>query len=88
MVGRTTINQAMSTNPFKRLLSLLPSDPMRKGEISATHTDGTATVTLAGNTGTLRVRNPLGLSDGASVFVQGGAITGGAPDLPVIQLEI
>jgi hypothetical protein len=78
----------MSTNPFKRLLNLLPSSPLQKGAISARHGDGTATVTLAGSSGTLRVRNPQGLASGESVFVQGGVITGTAPSLPVIQLEI
>jgi len=75
-------------NPFARLLQLLPSDPLRKGAIQVTHADGTATVELAGATGTLRVRNPLGLAEGGGVFIQGLAITGQAPDLPVVTLEL
>lgn len=75
-------------NPFKRLLQLLPSDPLSKGAILVTHSDGTATVELLGGTGTLRVRNPLGIQERASVFVQGGSITGEAPDLPVVTMEI
>lgn len=75
-------------NTFKRLLQLLPGDPLRKGTIQVTHADGTATVELAGATGTLRVRNPLGLAEGASVFLQGSTITGSAPNLPVVTLEI
>jgi hypothetical protein len=79
----------MSTiNPFKRLLELLPSSPLQKGQIAALHADGTATVTLAGSTSTLRVRNPQGLASGAHVFVQDGAITGSAPALPVVTFEI
>lgn len=78
----------MSTNPFKRLLALLPSDPLQKGTIAALHADGTATVTLAGTSATLRVRNPQSLASGAHVFLQGGTITGTAPNLPVVTLEI
>ena len=77
-----------SINPFRRLLDLLPSSPQQKGQISAIHGDGTATVTLAGSSGTLRVRNPLAKSNNAHVFIQGGAITGDAPDLPVVQFEV
>lgn len=79
----------MSTiNPFKRFLELLPSSPLVKGQIAGLHADGTATVTLAGGSGTLRVRNPLGLATGAHVLVQGGEITGPAPALPTISFEI
>lgn len=76
-------------NPFKRLQQqLLPSDPLRKGAIQVVHADGTATVALAGGAGSLRVRNPLAMAEGANVFIQGGAITGEAPALPVVMLEI
>lgn len=78
----------IAINPFKRLLQLLPGDPLRKGAIQVVHADGTATIGLADATGTLRVRNPLGLAEGSSVFIQGGAITGPAQNLPTIQLEI
>jgi outer membrane lipoprotein SlyB len=74
-------------NPLRRLLDLLPADPLQIGTISGTHTDGTATVALAGGTGTLRVRNPGGVA-GGSVYVQGGQITGAAPSLPVLSIEI
>ena len=74
-------------NPLRRLLDLLPSDPLLVGTISGSHSDGTATVTLAGGTGTLRVRNPQGLASGG-VFIQGGQITGAAPSLPVVSVEI
>ena len=74
-------------NPLRRLLDLLPADPLLVGTISGSHADGTATVLLAGGTGTLRVRNPQGLSSGG-VFVQGGQITGAAPSLPVVSIEI
>jgi hypothetical protein len=78
----------MSTNVFKRLLALLPTTPLQTGQIQALHSDGTATVELAGATGTVRVRNPQGLAVNAHVFVQGDAITGPAPALTVVSLEI
>lgn len=77
----------MSTNAYRRLLDLLPADPLQIGDIGATWPDGTATVTLIGG-GTLRVRNPQSLAVGARVFVQGGQITGAAPTLPVVTLEV
>ena len=75
----------MSTNLYKRLLSLLPDDPVQTGAVSAV---GTAQVTLDGAGGLLRVRNPLLQPNGARVYLQGGAITGPAPDLPYILIEV
>lgn len=78
----------MSTNLYKRLLSLLPDDPVQTGAVSAVYADGTAQVTLDGAGGLLRVRNPLLQPSGARVYVQGGAITGPAPDLPYVLIEV
>lgn len=77
----------MSTNIFRRLLELLPSEPVLVGSISAAHADGTATVQLPGGA-LLRVRNPLAQPLGAAVYLQGGAVIGDAPQLPVIEMEI
>ncbi|AEF91018.1 MULTISPECIES: hypothetical protein [Pseudomonadota] len=78
----------MSTvNLFKRLVQLLPDEPVLTGRISAVHGDGTATVDLPGN-GRLRVRNPLGSQEGGSVYVQGQAITGEAPQLTYVLIDI
>lgn len=76
-----------STGIYKRLKAILPSDPLLSGEVELVHADGTATVVLHG-TGRLRVRNPLAAIQGAIVYVQGGAITGPAPDLPYVLIEV
>ena len=44
-------------------------------------------VTMASG-GTLHVRNPLKIAVGKSVFVQDGAITGEAPALTYLRIEI
>ena len=74
-------------NLLKRLVELLPSDPLWVGDVSLVHGDGTVTVTLLGG-GQLRVRDPLVSAEGARVFVQAGAVTGPAPNLPFGEIEI
>jgi hypothetical protein len=74
-------------NPLRRLLGVLPSDPLQVGALTGMHSDGTATVGLAGGSGAVRVRNPQAITSG-QVFVQSGQITGQAPDLPVVSIEI
>lgn len=76
-----------SSNPLARLLELLPSDATLIGDVSSMHADGTATVTLVQGGGQIRPRNPLGITSGR-VFVVGPQITGAAPSLPVITVEI
>lgn len=76
-----------SLNPLARLLDLLPSDPTLIGDVSAMHADGTATVNLVHGGGQVRPRNPLGIPSGR-VFVVGPQITGAAPSLPVITVEV
>lgn len=78
----------MKINPFQRFLELLPQDPQQVGDVAATFSDGTAEVSLLAGSGSLRVRNPNAASSGQRVFVQGGAITGPAPTLPVVSLTI
>lgn len=77
----------MSTTLYKRLLSLLPEQPVITGALQTAHTDGTATVELPGGD-LIRVRNPLALVAGGRVYVQGDAITGTAPDLEYVLIEI
>ena len=77
----------MSTNLYKRLLSLLPDDPVQSGSVSLAYSDGTALVTLDGGGGQLRVRNPLGRAVAAKVYVKAGEITGDAPVLPYVLIE-
>lgn len=78
----------MSTNLYKRLLSLLPEDPVQSGTVAAAYADGTALVTLDGGGGQLRVRNPLGRAVAAKVYVKAGEITGDAPVLPYVLIEV
>lgn len=76
-----------TANVFRRLLEVLPSDPLLVGDVTSVESDGTAVVTLPGG-GQLRVRNPLASGLDARVFVQGGAITGPAPALPFVDIQI
>lgn len=78
----------MSTNLYKRLLSLLPEDPVQSGTVAAAYADGTALVTLDGGGGQLRVRNPLGRAVAAKVYVKAGEITGDALVLPYVLIEV
>jgi hypothetical protein len=78
----------MSTNLYKRLMALLPDDPVMTGQISAVFPDGTVQITLEGAAGRLRVRNPLGKAEGDRVYVQGGAVTGPAPVMPYVLIEV
>jgi hypothetical protein len=77
----------MSTNLYRRLLELIPSEPILVATLDALHSDGTATVVFLGG-GQMRVRNPLGLAAGSSCYVQGGAVIGDAPALPFFELDI
>lgn len=78
----------MSTNLYKRLLSLLPDDPVQSGTVSLAYSDGTALVTLDGGGGQLRVRNPLSMTAAQKVYVKAGEITGDAPVLPYVLIEV
>ena len=76
-----------STNIYRRLLELLPDTPTLTGTVAVRHADGTATVTYHGG-GTARLRNPFDQTAGQPVYTQGDAITGPAPDLPLVLIEI
>ena len=78
----------MSTNLYKRLKALLPEAPVLTGTVTVLHADGMAEVAQDGGAGPLRVRNPLLQPSGARVYVQGGVITGPAPDLPYVLIEV
>lgn len=77
----------MSTDIYTRLLSLLPQQPITTAVVVQAHLDGTATVQMPGGAQT-RVRNPLGATDDAHVYLQGGAIVGDAPALVAQLIEI
>jgi len=73
------------TNAYRALADLLPDPPLTTATVTATHTDGTATITAPGG-GTQRVRGSA--TEGQTVFVRDGLIQGPAPDLPIINIEI
>ena len=76
-----------STNIHRRLLELLPDSPTLTATVAVTHADGTATVTYPGG-GAARLRNPFGEAAGQPVYTQADTITGPAPDLPLVLIEI
>lgn len=77
----------MSTDIYTRLLSLLPQQPITTAVVVQAHADGTATVQMPGGA-QARVRNPFGAVDGASVYLQDGAVVGDAPALTVVEISI
>ncbi len=74
-------------NLYQRLTDLLSGDPLRVGSVAVRHADGTVTVALAEG-GSLRVTAPDEIGIGARVFVQGGKVTGTAPVLPFIEIDV
>lgn len=75
-----------SSNLYKRLLDLQPEAQVQTGVVQAVE-GMLARVQLTGS-GVVSLRNPLQIPVGQSVFVQGGAITGRAPQLPTVRIEI
>lgn len=75
----------MQTNLLDRLFDLLPGDTVRLGDVTATHADGTVTVQLLEG-GTLRVAGTS--ATGSRVYVQGSRITGDAPVLEFVEIEV
>ncbi len=76
-----------TTNLFIRLQGLQPEPPLLTGQIVADMGGGMARVELPGG-GVLSVRNPMAFAVAQWVFLQGEAITGPAPDLPYVRIEI
>lgn len=76
-----------ATALYRRLLELLPEQPIYTATVQALHSDGTATVEMPGGD-LARVRNPLGAQAGQGVYVQDGAVIGEAPALPYVLIEI
>ena len=71
-------------NLHKRLLELLPSQPLDAGEVTAVHPDG---VTVELPTGVL-IRAIGNAQIGDHVYVRGGVIEGQAPILSGIDQDI
>lgn len=74
------------SNPYKRLLDLLPKQPLLVGVSEGDNGDGTTTVTLVG--GGQVVASGSGYASGVSVFVKGGRIVSQAPDLSAVDINV
>ncbi len=74
-------------NLFLRLKELQPAQPVVTGTLNADLGGGMVRVAMDSG-GTLYVHNPLGIAIGKAVFVQDGAITGEAPTLTYVRIEI
>ena len=77
----------MSTNPFRRLLELLPQSPLTVATVAAVHTDGTVSVTYPGGS-QIRVRGGGGVIEGDQVFVRNSVIEDIAPSLAFATIEV
>jgi hypothetical protein len=74
----------MSTNPFQRLINMLPKRPLQVGVVASTG-GGTSVITLPDGNDVV-VRGSA--SVGASVFFRDGVIEGTAPALTVVEIEV
>ncbi|PIF29427.1 hypothetical protein CLU88_4356 [Acidovorax sp. 56] len=74
-------------NLFLRFKALQSELPVMTGQILSDVGDGVVRVQMTSG-GILQAQNPTGLAVGVRVYVKGGAITGEAPDLPVIRIEV
>lgn len=64
-------------NPYKKFLSLIPSEPLDKAEVIALTTDGALVELMSG--ARVKVRGSAQVGD--HVFIRGGRIEGPAPAL-------
>ena len=72
------------SNPYKRLMRLLPGRPLLVGTVTA-YADGVATLSIVGG-GEALARGEATIGD--KVFFRDGAIEGPAPDLPEDIVEV
>lgn len=72
---------------FNRLKTLQPPAPLLTGQITADLGVGLVRVLQPGG-GVQQVRNPPGLAVGKWAFFQAGVITGEAPNLTSVRIEI
>ena len=71
-------------NPYKRLLALLPGQPIQTGTILAVEADGVIVELPTGEQ--IRARGTGTL--GESVYLRDGAVEGPAPDLTGTTIEV
>jgi hypothetical protein len=72
-------------NIWKQFKDLLPTQATQIGTVVTLHTDGTASVQLLGG-GLLRVTGRA--AENTRVFVRDGRITGVAPEIDQVEIEI
>lgn len=72
-------------NLWRQFEDLLPDSPLLLGTVATHHADGTVTVELLDG-GLLRVTGNGSVGD--RVFVRDGRVTGDAPILPTVEIEI
>lgn len=74
----------MTSNPYARLVRLVPGEPVDQGQVAAVTTDG---VTVQLRTGVyVRVRGTAQIGD--HVYIRGDAIQGPAPALTGTDIEV
>ena len=75
------------TNPYRALLSLLPSNPLQVCTVASVNTGtGTSIVTYPG--GSVQTVRGTSVAAGHACFVRSGLIEGAAPDLPLIVIDV
>lgn len=72
------------SNPYKRLIDLLPGQPVQVGVVTAVATDGVTVALREG--GTVKARGTANLN--ARVYVQDGIVLGPAPNLNGTDIEV
>lgn len=72
------------SNPYKRLLGLLPQEPLDIGTVTAVHADGVTVELVSG--AQVRVRGDAEV--GARVWVRAGVIEGPAPAHEPTEIEV
>lgn len=71
-------------NPLRRLVALLPTDPILIGDVT-TSSGGFCTVELPGGA-SIQARGTPNI--GARVFVRGGVVQGTAPALTLVEIDV
>jgi hypothetical protein len=72
-------------NPWRRLIDLLPGNPLLTGTVQAVNGDGTVTVALHDG-GTVRVTGTSAV--GVRVDVQYGKVQSELPNLEAVDIEV
>ena len=76
----------MSTNVYRRLVELLPSDPLLIASVVSHNGDGTSTVEFPGGA-RMNVRGTT-VAVGQPAFIKSGAIERQAPALTALTVDI